>query len=82
MSVAPSPVLHARQPSLGTPGLGALFALILGTLLLGYYYGPAQGALFSLAALSASLFITRPSASPPRGGYSSWTGVGVACACR
>jgi uncharacterized protein len=33
-------------PPLGAPGIGALAVLIIGTLILGYGYGPAQGALF------------------------------------
>ncbi|MEP7454262.1 YeeE/YedE family protein [Phyllobacterium sp. SB3] len=33
-------------PPFGAPGVGALLVLIIGTLVLGYSYGPAQGALF------------------------------------
>lgn len=33
-------------PPLGTPGIGAFAVLIVGTLVLAYAYGPAQGALF------------------------------------
>jgi uncharacterized membrane protein YedE/YeeE len=46
MSLASSSALDTREPSLGAPGLGSLLVLVLGTLLLGYFYGPAQGALF------------------------------------
>lgn len=57
MSIASSPALETRQPPLGTPGLGALVVLVLGTLLLGYYYGPAQGALFLVGgALGIALY--------------------------
>ena len=57
MSVASTSVLETREPSLGTPGLGSLLVLVLGTLLLGYYYGPAQGALFLVGgALGIALY--------------------------
>lgn len=57
MSIASSPALETRQPPLGTPGLGALVVFVLGTLLLGYYYGPAQGALFLVGgALGIALY--------------------------
>ncbi|MFK0331241.1 YeeE/YedE family protein [Rhizobium sp. NPDC090275] len=57
MSIASSSALDAREPALGTPGLGSLLVLILGTLLLGYYYGPAQGALFLVGgALGIALY--------------------------
>ncbi|MBC7311883.1 MAG: YeeE/YedE family protein [Rhizobium sp.] len=47
MSTVASPLsAPERQPLLGTPGLGALALLVLGTLLLGYAYGVKQGALF------------------------------------
>ena len=47
MSTVASPLsAPERQPLLGTPGLAALIALFAGTLLLGYAYGPKQGALF------------------------------------
>lgn len=57
MSIASTSVLETREPSLGTPGLGSLLVLVLGTLLLGYYYGPAQGALFLVGgALGIALY--------------------------
>lgn len=57
MSIASSSALDTREPSLGTPGLGSLLVLVLGTLLLGYYYGPAQGALFLVGgALGIALY--------------------------
>jgi uncharacterized membrane protein YedE/YeeE len=58
MSIASSsPALDTREPSLGTPGLGSLLVLVLGTLLLGYFYGPAQGALFLVGgALGIALY--------------------------
>ncbi|GEO87266.1 MULTISPECIES: YeeE/YedE family protein [Alphaproteobacteria] len=47
MSTVASPLsTPERQPLLGTPGLGALAVLVLGTLLLGYTYGTKHGALF------------------------------------
>lgn len=47
MSTVASPLsAPERQPLLGAPGLGALAALIVGTLFLGYAYGPKHGALF------------------------------------
>ncbi|MDM9626469.1 YeeE/YedE family protein [Rhizobium sp. S152] len=57
MTIASSSALDTREPSLGTPGLGSLLVLVLGTLLLGYYYGPAQGALFLVGgALGIALY--------------------------
>lgn len=47
MSTIASPLsAPERQPLLGTPGLGALAVLVLGTLFLGYAYGIKHGALF------------------------------------
>jgi uncharacterized membrane protein YedE/YeeE len=57
MSIASSSALDTREPSLGAPGLGSLLVLVLGTLLLGYFYGPAQGALFLVGgALGIALY--------------------------
>jgi uncharacterized membrane protein YedE/YeeE len=57
MSLASSSALDTREPSLGAPGLGSLLVLVLGTLLLGYFYGPAQGALFLVGgALGIALY--------------------------
>ncbi|KQV68300.1 YeeE/YedE family protein [Rhizobium sp. Root1220] len=57
MSVSSSPTIDTGQPSLGTPGIGALLVLVIGTLLLGYAYGPAQGALFLVGgALGIALY--------------------------
>ena len=50
MSVASSSLLDTKQPFLGAPGVGSLAVLALGTLLLGHFYGPAQGALFLASA--------------------------------
>lgn len=47
----------AGLPPLGAPGLAALAALVVGTLLLGLYYGPVQGVLFLIGgALGISLY--------------------------
>jgi uncharacterized membrane protein YedE/YeeE len=57
MSVASSPLLDTKQPTLGTPGVGSLAVLVIGTLLLGYFHGPAQGALFLVGgALGIALY--------------------------
>lgn len=48
MSLASSTVIGTREPILGPAGLGAIVVLVLGTLLLGYFFGPAQGALFAV----------------------------------
>ncbi len=58
MSVSVSPAEpRAGLPLLGVPGLGALVVLIAGTLALGAFYGPAQGALFLVGgALGMSLY--------------------------
>ncbi|WP_454848266.1 YeeE/YedE family protein [Rhizobium binxianense] len=57
MSIASSSLLDTKQPTLGAPGVGSLAVLVLGTLLLGYFYGPAQGALFLVGgALGIALY--------------------------
>ncbi len=57
MSIASSSALDTREPSLGAPGFGSLLVLVVGTLLLGYVYGPAQGALFLVGgALGIALY--------------------------
>lgn len=58
MSVTTSPGPSAANlPPLGTPGLGALAVLVAGTLLLGYAYNPAHGALFLIGgALGIALY--------------------------
>ena len=57
MSIASPSIPGIKEPSLGTPGLGSIIVLVLGTLLLGYFYGPAQGALFLVGgALGIALY--------------------------
>lgn len=52
-----SPLSPPSSPILGMPGIGALVFLIAGTLLLGNYFGAAQGALFLVGgALGISLY--------------------------
>ncbi len=48
---------RAAAAPLGAPGLGSLLILVAGTLALGAFYGPAQGALFLIGgALGMSLY--------------------------
>ena len=57
MSVASPSINETKAPLLGAPGVGSLAALVLGTVLLGYFYGPAQGALFLVGgALGIALY--------------------------
>ena len=57
MSIASPSLPGIKEPSLGTPGLGSIIVLVLGTLLLGYFYGPSQGALFLVGgALGIALY--------------------------
>ncbi|MQY47218.1 YeeE/YedE family protein [Rhizobiales bacterium RZME27] len=58
MSISASPAEpRAALPLLGVPGIGALLVLVAGTLALGGFYGPTQGALFLVGgALGISLY--------------------------
>ncbi len=57
MSVASPSFTETKDPMLGAPGVGSLALLVLGTILLGYVYGPAQGALFLVGgALGIALY--------------------------
>ncbi|MEB2843260.1 YeeE/YedE family protein [Endobacterium cereale] len=58
MSISASPAEpRAALPLLGVPGISALLVLVAGTLALGGFYGPTQGALFLVGgALGISLY--------------------------
>lgn len=82
MSVASPSINETKAPLLGAPGVGSLAVLIVGTVLLGYFYGPAQGALFLVGGALGIALYHAAFVSPPRGGCSSSMAADAGYGCR